>query len=295
MYVSSLMEFGTTYELSACGGWLLVRSIPGYDFKDATGCYPFFVCSNWSRLAEDLEVVPNGLVSICVVTDPFGDYDEALLRTSFPDLVVPFKEHYIVDLGEAPRTFISAHHQRYAKKALKNCDIEILANPVDFLDDWTRLYDILKLRHDIRGIAQFSRTAFTKQLQVPGIVVFRAVCNGETIGMALWYRQDSVAYYHLGAYSKEGYDLRSSFGLFWVAIDWFRRAGLRWLDLGSAPGRQMDAGHGLSRFKRGWSTGTRIAYLCGKIIDRNVYEELAAASNCAESSFFPAYRSLSRT
>jgi hypothetical protein len=108
--------------------------------------------------------------------------------------------------------------------------------------------------------------------------------------MTLWYRQGSVAYYHLGAYSEEGYDVRSSFGLFWVAINWFQRSGLRWLDLGSTPGKQMDEGHGLSRFKRGWSTGTRTAYLCGRIIDRSVYEELVTVSKCAESPFFPAYR-----
>ena len=42
------------------------------------------------------------LESLSLVTDPFGDYTESELHACFPDLVVPFKEHYVIDL-EKPR------------------------------------------------------------------------------------------------------------------------------------------------------------------------------------------------
>ena len=59
-----------------------------------------------------------GLSASPVVTDPLGDYDLALLRASFPELARPFKQHYVIDLAEAPSKFVSRHHQRNARSAL---------------------------------------------------------------------------------------------------------------------------------------------------------------------------------
>ena len=42
---------------------------------------------------------------------------------------------------------------------------------------------------------------------------------------------------------------------------------------------------GLTRFKRGWATGERIAHLCGRVLDRAAYSRLAGPSD-----WFPAYR-----
>jgi hypothetical protein len=46
----------------------------------------------------------------------------------------------------------------------------------------------------------------------------------------------------------------------------------------------------LSRFKRGWATGTRTAYFCGRIFDRANYREITRASGCMATDYFPAYR-----
>ena len=62
-------------------------------------------------------------------------------------------------------------------------------------------------RHQISGIRAFSRDSFAKQLQIPGIVSFRAIRHQQTVGMILWYVQNEVAYYHLGAYTDEGYQI----------------------------------------------------------------------------------------
>src|SRR5205823_14098960 len=130
-------------------------------------------------------------------------------------------------------------------------------------------------RHDIRGLARFSDASFRQQAQVPGAVMLRAVHEGSTVGMTWWFVSGAVGYYHLGAYNDIGYAKKASFALFWRAIEVFGSAGLRWLDLGAGAGLGNEDSDGLSRFKRGWSTGTRTAYLCGRIFNRERYDQLA--------------------
>lgn len=281
LYAGSLAEFGTPRPLHRSGGWTLEREIPGTPHRDAMGPYPLFVCENWSALHEDLDEVDEDLVSLTIVTDPFGDYDESLLDRDF-DLVIPFKEHFVADL-EAPT--VSKHHRYYARKALEKVNVEECEEPLRFLDEWTTLYAGLTKRHNLSGIKAFSREAFTRQLQVPGLVMLRAVSGKETVGLHLWYLSGEVAYSHLAASSERGYELMSAYALHRFALKRF--AGrVRWLDLGAGAGAGGEGG-GLDRFKRGWSTGTRTAYLCGRVFDREVYKKL---SQGRETGYFPAYR-----
>jgi hypothetical protein len=108
--------------------------------------------------------------------------------------------------------------------------------------------------------------------------------------MLLWYVQGPVAYYHLGAYSPRGYELRASFALFWFATEYFAARGLKWLNLGAGAGIKDDGRDGLSRFKKGWSTGTRPAYLCGRVFDRPAYKKLTTETNLTGTRYFPVYR-----
>jgi len=289
-YCRSLSEFGTSRLLPECGGWILERQIPDSQHVDAMGCYPLFQCQDWSRLQHDLESVGNGLVSVTVVTDALAECDQELLRRCFPDLCAPFKEHFVVDLTRQLETFVHPHHRRNARKAQRAMSIERCASPIDFLDEWVNLYAVLVRRHQITGISAFSRAAFAKQLVVPGIEMFRATHEGMPMGIVLWYRQGSCAYYHLGAYSDKGYELGASFGLFDFAIKHFADAGTEWLNLGSSAGVSAAATDGLGRFKKGWSTGVRTAYLCGRILDRPRYDELVETRGVGSTNYFPAYR-----
>jgi hypothetical protein len=214
----------------------------------------------------------------------------AYLRQCFPNLVIPFKQHCVVELSRPLDTFVHQHHRRYARKALREVCVERCDDPANFLDDWTALYSVLIDKHRITGIAAFSKEAFAKQLTVPGLVIFRATHEGEVVGMTLWYVQKNVAYYHLGAYSPAGYDLRASFALFWRSLESFATQGLQWLNLGAGAGLGGEGTDGLSRFKRGWATGTRTAYLCGRIFDPVKYQELVKAKAVKPDDYFPAYR-----
>ena len=108
--------------------------------------------------------------------------------------------------------------------------------------------------------------------------------------MLLWYVQDKIAYYHLGAYSPLGYELNASFALFWHGLKHFSNLSLEWLSLGAGAGAKSDGRDGLTRFKKGWATGTRQAYFCGCVFNRRVYDELVSMWNIKNTNYFPAYR-----
>jgi hypothetical protein len=287
-YALSLSEFGNPRILPACKGWVLERGIQGSSYRDATGCYPLFTCQDWTLLKTDLEAINDGIISLVVVTDPLGNYDESFLRKCFTK-VNPFKEHYLIELQNWTESVIDAHHRRNARKSLLNVQAEKCEQPGNFLEDWIQLYDTLIKRHSIRGMSSFSPASFKIQFTVPGLIVFRAIHKEVTVGMLLWYVSGEVAYYHLGAYSPAGYELRASFGLFKYAIEHFQQHGLRWLDLGGGAGTSQ-ASAGLTRFKQGWSNSSRPTYLCGRIFDEQKYSELVKIKYIPATDYFPAYR-----
>ena len=288
-YAKSLSEFGAPLQLPESGGWLLKRAIDGVEV-DAMGTYPLFACSDWNSLKCDFDQVGKSLVSVVVVTDPFGEYDESLLRDCFGHLVIPFKSHFLNDLSCPPESAICEHHARNAAIGLKQVTVERCGDPLSYLDDWVRLYSVLTQRHRITGIRAFSASSFAKQLKTPGIVSFRALRGLHTVGMILWYVQNRVAYYHLGAYTDEGYQLRASFALFLRALEYFAESGIRYANLGAGAGLGSAADDGLSRFKRGWSTTSRTTYLCGRIFKREEYDRLVRARGVTAADYFPAYR-----
>ena len=289
-YAESLAEFGKPRHLPRSGGWLLERPVAGFNVSDAMGCYPLFVCSDWSQLVVDLANIGGDLISLSLVTDPFGQYDVAYLGECFPEVAIPFKEHFIVDLSQPLDTLVHSHHRRNARRALSRVRVEKCADPLSFLNDWITLYGNLIERHSITGLAAFSPAAFAKQLAVPGIIAFRAVHNEETVGMVLWYEQENRAYYHLAAYSPTGYELRASFALFDYSLRYFAARQCEWLSLGAGAGVDASDRSGLNRFKQGWSTGTRTAYFCGRIFDAKKYEAIVSARGPSTKRYFPAYR-----
>jgi hypothetical protein len=284
-----LAEFGRPRELPECGGWVLKRAIPGCALEDAMGCYPLFVCQDWSRLKSDLEALAAEVVCITLVTDPFGNYTMEQLHECFADRVLPFKEHYVLDLHRPAEQVVRKRLLRYARAALRELSVEVCCDPADYRDDWIAMHQYLVKRHQIRGIHAFSAWSLAAQTQVPGFVMFRAICQGATVGMLSWYVHGEVGYAHLIGISPAGYERRAGCALYWSSIQHF--AGkLRWLNWTGVPGATHDSHHGLAVFKRGWATGTRWVYLCGRIFDREAYSRIAKKRGLSHSTYFPAYR-----
>jgi hypothetical protein len=291
-YAGSLSEFGLPLELPRCGGWLLRRQIPGAEATDATGFYPLFACRDWSRLGEEVERL-EGLVSLVLVTDPFGDFDVEDLRHHFDDVRF-FKSHFVIDLATSVERIASRHHRYYSRRALRELEIERLSRPHDLLDEWTALYGVLVERKGLRGIQAFSRDAFSMQLDVPGTVMLVARLAGDLVGADWYYVNGPIAYRHLAASSPEGYRVSASYALQWRAIELLPELGVRWLDIGGAPGLSEQPDDGLRQFKKGWSTHTLPTYLATRVLDRRRYGELSRGALGA-NGYFPAYRAVELT
>jgi hypothetical protein len=285
-YADAFAEFGTPVFLPHCRGWVLRRGIPESNRDDATGCYPLFACGRWDALHEDVRSLSSDLVSLTIVTDPFATIGLDDLRRCF-DTVVAFKEHFVVDLKQRAAQPVSRHHRRYAARALRALDIELCDTPLAFLDEWVALYDSLVRKHRLQGMRAFSRDSFARQLAVPGLVMFRASRARATVGLHLWYAHGDMAYAHLGATSVEGRALMASYGLYAAAIEWFTPRA-QWLSLGGAAGTSR-ADDGLTFFKRGWSTGSRPVYVCGRVLDAAAYADLAGGGR-GGNNYFPSYR-----
>jgi hypothetical protein len=285
-YPASLAEFGHVLRLPRSKGALLTRRVPHDTALDAMGCYPLFVCQDWSALPADIAQLNGRLVSLTLVADPFGASSRELTAV-FPDVCVPYKEHYVIDLSRSPASFVDPHHRYRARRARRDVDVQVVDAPSSFLDEWVTLYKNLIHRHGLQGIKKFSREAFARQLALPGVTVLRGCHDGRVVAAQLWFSHGDVAYSHLAAASPKGYALSASYALYGFALEYFA-CRHKWLDLGGAAGATHDGTDGLSVFKRGWATGTRTAYLCGRVLDCARYAALCRSF--PESSYFPPYR-----
>lgn len=288
-YTDSYQQHGRSLVLQNAGASLLQRAIPNTPYVDAMGPYPLLCCQSWSRLKQDLIRVSDRLIAFSAITDPLGDFQPEQMKRDFSRFA-PFKKHFIVDLHVPLKHRTHKHHQRNITRARKRLQIEPIEQPIEILDEWVSLYDLLIARHAISGLVRFSREIFRRQLLVPGLMVFRATLNGETVGMSLWYYSGEVSYYHLAAYNDNGYRNGASFALFASAFEELAARQVRWVVLGAGAGATTDSNDGLTRFKAGWATETRQTYLCGEILDSKRYQQLLADTQTEASQFFPAYR-----
>ena len=287
-YAHSLKSFGRPLHLVKSGSWVLERRINQTHFTDVMGCYPIMSCKDWFGLEHDLHMIQDDQVSFTAVIDPLGLYEVSTLEALFGDLCKPFKRHFVVELDEDYASKISTNHARNARKSLKCLDIRREKNPLEVLEEWIALYGELIKRHSIKGIASFSPDSFSVQFNTPGLIVYTARHEDVIVGMVLFFAVHKHVYYHLAAYSPDGYHQKASFGIFRRAIDDFKQEQYEVLNLGGVAGLSDNEEDGLTRFKKGWSTHTRTAYLCGKVFNPQAYESLSRGKETA--GFFPAYR-----
>jgi len=285
-YASSLAEFGQPVFLPLSGGWLLQRSFSGH--KDAMGLYPLFGCDNWHLLESDFEKLGDEYISVTLVSDPFSGTEREQLQSVFPDKCAFFKSHYVVDLTGDIWSGISKHHRRNIRAALKQQEISRAEEPHLYLDAWSALYENLVRRHVISGLQAFSRHSFYKQLRVPGMNLFVAADANGVLAMQMWLQQGDKVYYHLGAANNEGYDKKSAYSLMWQALNYFARIGVTLADLGAGAGAK-DNESGLTRYKKGWGGETYPVYLCGRILNHELYNKLSAGRS-NNGGYFPQYR-----
>lgn len=287
-YAESLVEFGELLELSRSGGHLLVRPIAGTGQCDAMGCYPLFLCEDWAALAADMEDLPEDILSVSLVADPFGRYTREVLDECF-DVVNPFKQHYIIDLEDPIEKVGSRSQRRHARRALREVRVEACADPSEFVGEWDGLYRQLMEKYNVQGIRAFSKKAFEVQLSMPDVTVLQAFIEGEVIGAQIYFQQDDVVHCHLGAVSEKGYEVNAFYALDFFSVEYFSDRAKK-IDLGGGAGLAGGT-DGLSRYKESWSSYTVPVYFCGRIMDPKRYAEITTQFGCEGTEYFPAYRS----
>jgi len=287
-YAASLSELGGPIPLPSCGGWLLVRQVPGTDCRDAMGQYPLFCCQDWSRLCDDLERLRGDLVSAVLITDPLAYIPHALFE-AYMDTLSVYKQHYVLRFCDGWETALSSSHRKKARRALKTLRVVVEEQPLMRVDEWADLYSNLVRRHSLKGVHLFSRRAFAAQLGLPGCVLFRVLHEGAVVGGNVFYVSGSCAHGHLSAFTDKGYALRAPYAVKLAAFEYLA-SRVDSVDIGGTPDASVSSEGGLAHFKMGWSNEVRPAYLCGKVLNREVYDWLAARCGHRDSAYFPAYR-----
>ena len=266
-YAQSLVEFGTPRSLTRCGGWILEREIANAGARDGMGCYPLFACRDWGALGA-------------------GPRRSRLL----PGLASPSSR--IPSVSESPtrlRECVSgsrpplqaAFHLR-SDRPLKSA-----VSPQSPLQ--SRTGPTLRRRSTSASRHMHGRR--------PGTICIMRSCGGMASGVvALFPLRHWPASSRFPAWSCSAPSMATRWSA-WRSgmcrtrsptITWrhrttwatrfarrtacsgahsssSKRPALTAVDLGAAAGRQ-DVADGLSRFKRGWATGQRTAYLCGRIL-----------------------------
>jgi hypothetical protein len=289
VYVATLGHIGTPLALPGSGGYLLRREIPNTSSWDAAGPYPLLSCTNWDALADDFTHLNEELVSVAAVIDPLASASREQLLSAFPDLLIPFKRHYVVDLSGDFVGARSKNHKRKVRRALTQVEVQRAGNPADFGCEWGTLYEGLIQGVGASGsLADFSAEGLSQQLVLAGTSYFRAMQGEECVGACLFIKDGSRAYYHLGASNAGGRKVQASYALFDAALLHAAEIGCELACLGGAASLVDDEQNGLARFKKGWSTDSVVAHLGGRILNPERYQSLTGQR--PETDFFPAYR-----
>ena len=81
-YLASLGQ--TPLPFGATGGFLAARAIGQSGQSDLKGAWPMFTCGNWQDLAQAVQDLPQGPVTLTLVTDPFSPLSPSQLAAIFP-------------------------------------------------------------------------------------------------------------------------------------------------------------------------------------------------------------------
>ena len=292
-YASAFAHLGTPRYLPNAKTWVVERSVAEASPTkpspvDAMGVYPLLVCSNWSKIADDLDYFTEQWVSFVAVSDPFAEVDVRQLTSAF-DEVIPYKHHFVADLERPIETFVDKRRLRQAEKAEQDFAIEVHSAPLpeSIERECWHLYDSHMESLGVAGLRRFTREGFKAMANTHGAVGTVARRDGNAIGMLIDYHDQDVVYAHLAAVNQVGRKYRAASAMYIFQIRYYQEKA-RWIDSGGAPGVTADGEHGLAKFKQAFSNSTKPVYLCTKVLQPAVYELLSAGR---PGGYFPKYRS----
>lgn len=223
------------------------------------------------------------MVSITLVMDDWHRPDH---MQGF-DILQEFKSHYCVHAGHQ-QSFAGAYKpDREHRYKIRRSKRFVDARPIklaDHLDAWVKLYDDLVKRHILTGVHAFPRESFAALAKIEGIEAVGGFAGGELVCCNIWAVHEGRAHSHLVASNEQGYKLRAAYAVTDASIRHFSDCDT--INLGGSAGNG-DKDDGLAMFKRGFCNSTSPAWLCGAVLNQEVYDALSA---CKTTDYFPAYR-----
>jgi transposase-like protein len=227
--------------------------------RQAVGIRPLATLDPACDLRAGLETLRRaGVTSVSLVTDPLSSPERAHLEQVF-DTCHVFKENYVVD--RELRVHISKRHRNRINKARRGAEIREI-ELADYLPRWFELYE-----HNVanRQIPQpFLPSYYEGVAGLPGLRTVAVTVDQEVVTITIWVRHGDTLYFLDGASSAEGLAAGASYVAFAHIVE-------SWDDcpcifLGGAADYYDDRLDGLARFKRGFSNGSAINYLCGALL-----------------------------
>ena len=288
-YASSFDDGADSLYLEHCDGWLLRRQIDGTNFTDLANPYPMFSCKNLTAIDADInDLDTTSTISLVLRTDAFSEYDVSSKLPGF-DQIRRFKTHQIANLDQPWRSFARRTCRRNAASAQTIFEIRRVGQPVNYAQHLWDLNQVVLKRRSAVQIMPLTQATLTAQLSLPGVSLFVARNQQGIQAIACFMEVGDYAYAHLLGASDESRSQSVIYGLYGCALDYYQER-VQAIDFGGNAGLTEDNQDGVTRFKQGWCNQTRSSYLCCKILNRDLYQELCSRSGSEASSFFPAYR-----
>lgn len=282
-YARTLSHIGKAVWLPTSQCWAIERDIRGSGRKDLMGTYPMMGPISDDALFVDLNNLAEKYVSFVGITNPMLPVGWSPSINELAS-ITQYKPHFVADLSLNPATWLGPTAIRNIGYAQKHFSFRELF-PAQGWKELANLYRILKRRVKHLGYADFSRDQIERQCCIQGARVFTIQGSNACDGAALVYVADSVVYFHLAAYSSEGYANRGGYALVAGALDALRESGVRWAHLGGAP--DGPNGEGIAEFKRRLSTETRMSHIVKVVMQPYEYARLSGGIH---AGYFPSYR-----
>jgi hypothetical protein len=225
------------------------------------------------------------MISVTLVLDDFHRPQLAELKRYF-SVVNPFKSHHVL---RNPSIFAYGKHHRYeVRRALAKVSVRLF-DLSHHLSEWSSLYADLTGRHGFSGVHDFPSSHFDALCLLDGTQAIGAWLEDRLVSAHIWMSDGKYVHSHLAASSSDGYASRAAYAVNDASIRHFQGADL--LNFGGAAGAGDDPCDGLARFKRGFANDLAPAFICGAVLDRPRYDELARRTAAPpDTLFFPAYR-----
>lgn len=293
-YTNAFSINGNIVLLPRCNGSVLRRSIDDCERTDLTSPYPLFLCENLEEIPHDIDALKRESdVSLTLRTNIFDHEKLSEVKSTF-DIVSPFKTHYVADLTTPWREFVSRRCRRYAAKAESFFEISVVDEASRYASLLMSLNQNILNRVSATSNPDLTLSVFQKLLKLPESVLIVARDEFGVQGLAFYLTSgDYVLAHTLGA-TDEGRAKSVVYGLYGHALDYFQD-NMHMIDFGGNVGATDNTNSSLSAFKNAWSNHTQQSYICGKILDPDLYMQLSQRSRNSITNYFPRYRANSKS